>query len=143
MPTNPAILSYCIHRGSRDANSARDANKANSFALFGGNIACPIIGESKMQKTEINSAIAETLPAVESINGVAIATVEATIKEIGFASQKETAKIVKSKGELDRLNTNLLGWIAQLDAEGKVMRFPDDHPNLHLKRSYQLSMTIL
>jgi len=80
-----------------------------------------------MQKTEINSAIAETLPAVESINGVAIATVEATIKEIGFASQKETAKIVKSKGELERLNANLLGWIAQLDAEGKVMRFPEDH----------------
>ena len=80
-----------------------------------------------MQKTEINSAIAETLPAVESINGVAIATVEATIKEIGFASQKETAKISKSEDELSRLNTNLLGWIAQLDAEGKVMRFPDDH----------------
>jgi hypothetical protein len=80
-----------------------------------------------MQKTEINSAIAEIAPAVESINGVAIATVEATIKEIGFASQKETAKIVKSKGELERLNANLLGWIAQLDAEGKVMRFPDDH----------------
>ena len=80
-----------------------------------------------MQKNEINSAIAETLPDVESINGVAIATVEATIKEIGFASQKETAKIVKSKGELDRLNTNLLGWIAQLDADGKVMRYPEDH----------------
>ncbi len=80
-----------------------------------------------MQKTEINSAIAETLPAVESINGVAIATVEASIKEIGFASQKETAKIDKSKGELARLNTNLLGWIAQLDTEGKLMRFPADH----------------
>ena len=81
-----------------------------------------------MQKTEINSAIAETLPAVESINGVAIATVESSIKEIGFASQKEIAKISKSQDELNRLNANLLGWIAQLDAEGKVMRFPDDHP---------------
>jgi hypothetical protein len=81
-----------------------------------------------MQKTEINSAIAETLPAVESINGVAIATVESSIKEIGFASQKEIAKISKSQDELNRLNTNLLGWIAQLDAEGKAMRYPDDHP---------------
>ena len=101
----------------------------NSFGLFGGAIANfnLYLGEHKMQKTEINSAIAETLPAVESINGVAIATVEATIKEIGFASQKETAKISKSEDELSRLNTNLLGWIAQLDAEGKVMRFPDDH----------------
>ena len=80
-----------------------------------------------MQLSQINSAIAETLPAVESINGVAIATVEETIKEIGFASQKESAKIVKSKDELARLNANLLGWIAQLDAEGKVMRFPDNH----------------
>jgi len=80
-----------------------------------------------MQLSKINSAIAETLPAVESINGVAIATVEETIKEIGFASQKESAKIVKSKDELARLNANLLGWIAQLDAEGKVMRFPDNH----------------
>jgi len=81
-----------------------------------------------MQKTEINSAIAETLPAVESINGVAIATVETSIKEIGFASQKEIAKISKSQDELNRLNANLLGWIAQLDAEGKVMRYADDHP---------------
>ena len=81
-----------------------------------------------MQLSKINSAIAETLPAVESINGVAIATVESSIKEIGFASQKETAKIVQSKGELERLNANLLGWIAQLDAEGKVMRYADDHP---------------
>jgi len=80
-----------------------------------------------MQKTEINSAIAEIVPAVESINGVAIATVEATIKEIGFASQKETAKISKSQDELNRLNANLLGWIAQLDADGKVMRYADDH----------------
>jgi len=80
-----------------------------------------------MQKTQINSAIAETLPAVESINGVAIATVESTIKEIGFASQKETAKISKSQDELNRLNANLLGWIAQLDADGKVMRYADDH----------------
>ena len=80
-----------------------------------------------MQKTEINSAIAETLPAVESINGVAIATVESSIKEIGFASQKEIAKISKSQDELNRLNSNLLGWIAQLDADGKVMRFPEDH----------------
>ena len=81
-----------------------------------------------MQKTEINSAIAETLPAVDNIGGVAIATVETSIKEIGFASQKETAKIVKSAEELKRLNTNLLGWIAQLDADGKVMRYADDHP---------------
>ena len=81
-----------------------------------------------MQKTEINSAIAETLPAVDNIGGVAIATVETSIKEIGFASQKETAKIVKSAEELKRLNANLLGWIAQLDAEGKVMRYADDHP---------------
>jgi hypothetical protein len=80
-----------------------------------------------MQLSQINSAIAEIAPAVESINGVAIATVEASIKEIGFASQKETAKIVKSKGELERLNANLLGWIAQLDAEGKAMRYADDH----------------
>jgi len=80
-----------------------------------------------MQLSKINSAIAETLPAVESINGVAIATVETSIKEIGFASQKESAKIVKSKDELARLNANLLGWIAQLGADGKVMRFPDDH----------------
>jgi hypothetical protein len=101
----------------------------NQFGLFGGAIANfnLYLGEHKMQKTEINSAIAETLPAVESINGVDIATVEATIKEIGFASQKETAKISKSENELSRLNTNLLGWIAQLDADGKVMRFPDDH----------------
>lgn len=80
-----------------------------------------------MQLSKINSAIAETLPAVESINGVAIATVEETIKEIGFASQKESAKIVKSKDELARLNANLLGWIAQLGADGKVMRYADDH----------------
>ena len=80
-----------------------------------------------MQLSKINSAIAETLPAVESINGVAIATVETSIKEIGFASQKETAKIVKSKGELERLNANLLGWIAQLGADGKVMRYAEDH----------------
>jgi len=80
-----------------------------------------------MQLSKINSAVAETLPAVESINGVAIATVEETIKEIGFASQKETAKISKSQDELNRLNANLLGWIAQLDADGKVMRYADDH----------------
>lgn len=80
-----------------------------------------------MQLSKINSAIAETLPAVELINGVAIATVESSIKEIGFASQKESAKIVQSKDELARLNANLLGWIAQLDAEGKVVRYADDH----------------
>lgn len=101
--------------------------KRNHFALFGAIL--PVLYlEIKMQKTEINSAIAEIVPAVESINGVAIATVETSIKEIGFASQKETAKIVKSKEELDRLNTNLLGWISQLDADGKVMRYADDHP---------------
>jgi hypothetical protein len=98
--------------------------------LFGGAIANfnLYLGEHKMQLSKINSAIAETLPAVESINGVAIATVESSIKEIGFASQKETAKIVQSKGELERLNANLLGWIAQLGADGKVMRYADDHP---------------
>jgi hypothetical protein len=101
----------------------------NSFGLFGGAIANfnLYLGEHKMQKTEINSAIAEILPAVDNIGGVAIATVETSIKEIGFASQKETAKIVKSAEELKRLNANLLGWIAQLDADGKAMRFPDDH----------------
>jgi len=77
-----------------------------------------------MQKTEINSAVAETLLF---IGGRAVEEVEASIKEIGFASQKETAKISKSVDELSRLNTNLLGWIAQLDADGKVMRFADDH----------------
>jgi hypothetical protein len=77
-----------------------------------------------MQKTEINSAIAETLLF---IGGRAVEEVEASIKEIGFASQKETAKITKSVDELSRLNTNLLGWIAQLDADGKVMRYADDH----------------
>ena len=98
----------------------------NSFGLFGAILPFLYL-ENQMQKTEINSAIAEIVPAVESINGVAIAEVEASIKEIGFASQKEVAKITKSKGELERLNANLLGWIAQLDAEGKVMRFPEDH----------------
>jgi hypothetical protein len=112
---------------SREANPVTDTNKTKSFRFIRGAFAIPIFGESKMQLSKINSAIAETLPAVESINGVAIATVEETIKEIGFASQKESAKIVKSKDELARLNANLLGWIAQLDAEGKVMRFPDDH----------------
>jgi hypothetical protein len=80
--------------------------------------------EIKMQKTEINSAVAETLLF---IGGRAVEEVEASIKEIGFASQKETAKISKSVDELSRLNTNLLGWIAQLDADGKVMRYADDH----------------
>jgi len=129
MPTNPAILSYCIHRIAGMQTLLLTRTNRNSFGLFGGAIANfnLYLGEHKMQKTEINSAIAEILPAVESINGVAIATVEETIKEIGFASQKESAKIVKSKDELARLNANLLGWIAQLDAEGKVMRFPDDH----------------
>ena len=77
-----------------------------------------------MQKTEINSAVAETLLF---IGGRAVEEVEASIKEIGFASQKETAKISKSVDELSRLNANLLGWIAQLDADGKVMRYADDH----------------
>jgi hypothetical protein len=98
----------------------------NSFGLFGGAIANfnLYLGEHKMQKTEINSAIAETLLF---IGGRAVEEVEASIKEIGFASQKETAKISKSVDELSRLNTNLLGWIAQLDADGKVMRYADDH----------------
>lgn len=77
-----------------------------------------------MQKTEVNSAVAQLL----FIGGRAIEEVEASIKEIGFASQKETAKISKSQDELSRLNSNLLGWIAQLDADGKVMRYADDHP---------------
>ena len=80
-----------------------------------------------MQKTEINSAVAEVAGMPAFIGGVAIAEVESSIKEIGFASQKEIAKIGKSQDELNRLNANLLGWIAQLDADGKVMRFPDDH----------------
>lgn len=82
-----------------------------------------------MQKTEINSAVAEVAGvAPEFIGGVAIAEVEESIKEIGFASQKEFAKISKSEDELKRLNSNLLGWISQLDADGKVMRYADDHP---------------
>jgi hypothetical protein len=98
----------------------------NHFGLFGGAIANFYIyfGEYKMQKTEINSAVAETLLF---IGGRAVEEVEASIKEIGFASQKESAKISKSQDELSRLNTNLLGWIAQLDADGKVMRYADDH----------------
>jgi hypothetical protein len=93
------------------------------FDLFGAFL--PVLYlEIKMQKTEINSAVAETLLF---IGGRAVEEVEASIKEIGFASQKETAKISKSVDELSRLNTNLLGWIAQLDADGKVMRYADDH----------------
>ena len=82
-----------------------------------------------MQKTEINSAVAEVAGVTpEFIGGVAIAEVEESIKEIGFASQKEFAKISKSEDELKRLNSNLLGWISQLDSDGKVMRYADDHP---------------
>jgi lysyl-tRNA synthetase class I len=97
----------------------------NSFGLFGGDLANfnLYLGEYKMQKTEVNSAVAEML----FIGGRAIDEVEASIKEIGFASQKEIAKISKSQDELNRLNANLLGWIAQLDADGKVMRYADDH----------------
>ena len=93
------------------------------FDLFGAFL--PVLYlEIKMQKTEINSAVAETLLF---IGGRAVEEVEASIKEIGFASQKETAKISKSVDELSRLNANLLAWIAQLDADGKVMRYADDH----------------
>lgn len=82
-----------------------------------------------MQKTEINSAVAEVAGVTpEFIGGVAIAEVEESIKEIGFASQKEFAKISKSEDELKRLNSNLLSWISQLDSDGKVMRYADDHP---------------
>ena len=79
------------------------------------------------------------------IGGRAIDEVEASIKEIGFASQKEVAKIDKSKDELSRLNANLLGWIAQLDADGKVMRFPADHeltPNKIMPIAYDEFMAI-
>ena len=94
-----------------------------------------------MQKTEVNSAVAQLL----FIGGRAIEEVEASIKEIGFASQKEVAKIDKSKDELSRLNANLLGWIAQLDADGKVMRFPADHeltPNKIMPIAYDEFMAI-
>jgi lysyl-tRNA synthetase class I len=94
-----------------------------------------------MQKTEVNSAVAEML----FIGGRAIDEVEASIKEIGFASQKEIAKISKSQDELNRLNANLLGWIAQLDADGKVMRYPDDHeltPKKIIPISYDEFMVI-
>lgn len=94
-----------------------------------------------MQKTEVNSAVAQLM----FIGGRAIEEVEASIKKIGFESQKEVAKIDKSKDELSRLNTNLLGWIAQLDADGKVMRFPADHeltPNKIMPIAYDEFMAI-
>ena len=94
-----------------------------------------------MQKTEVNSAVAQLL----FIGGRAIEEVEASIKEIGFASQKEFAKIGNSKAELSRLNANLLGWISQLDADGKVMRFPADHeltPNKIMPIAYDEFMAI-
>jgi len=53
--------------------------------------------------------------------------VEASIKDIGFKTQRVEASMSDLTADRDVLDANLLGWVVQTFADGKFVKFADDH----------------
>jgi hypothetical protein len=53
--------------------------------------------------------------------------VEASIKDIGFKTQRVEASMSDLTADRDVLDANLLGWVVQTFADGKFVKFADNH----------------
>ena len=83
--------------------------------------------------------------AVEMICGRSLADAEASVRDIGFSTQKVESGIGDLVADRDVLDSNLLHWVVQSGADGKLLRHPKDHelaPNKFVPVSYPEFMKI-
>ena len=71
--------------------------------------------------------------------------VEASIKDIGMATQRVEAGLSGLTADRDVLDNNLLGWVVQTGADGKPLKFAADHasaPNKFVPIDYPEFMKV-
>ena len=71
--------------------------------------------------------------------------VEASIKDIGMATQRVEAGLSGLTADRDVLDNNLLGWVVQTGADGKFLKFAADHataPNKFVPIDYPEFMKV-
>ena len=64
---------------------------------------------------------------VEMICGRSLADAKASIHDIGFSTYKVESGIGDLEANRDVLDSNLLHWVVQSGADGKLLRHPKDH----------------
>ena len=64
---------------------------------------------------------------VEMICGRSLADAKASIHDIGFSTYKVESGIGDLVADRDVLDANLLHWVVQSGADGKLLRHPKDH----------------
>jgi hypothetical protein len=83
--------------------------------------------------------------AVEMICGRSLVDAEASIRDIGFSTQKVESGIGDLVADRDVLDSNLLHWVVQSGADGKLLRHAKDHelaPNKFVPVSYPEFMKV-
>jgi len=92
--------------------------------------------------TPVQSAVGSV---VEMICGRSVVDAEASIRDIGFATQKIESGIGGLVADREVLDSNLLHWVVQSGADGKLARYPKDHdlaPNKFVPVSYPEFMKV-
>ena len=83
--------------------------------------------------------------AVEMICGRSLVDAEASIRDIGFSTQKVESGIGDLVADREVLDSNLLHWVVQSGADGKLLRHAKDHelaPNKFVPVSYPEFMKV-
>lgn len=80
----------------------------------------------------ISAAVAAVVSAESNVPstlcGRSWVDAEASIKDIGMATQRVEAGLSGLSADRDVLDNNLLGWVVQVGDNGKFLRFAADHP---------------
>lgn len=82
---------------------------------------------------------------VEMICGRSLVDAEASIRDIGFSTQKVESGIGDLVADREVLDSNLLHWVVQSGADGKLLRHAKDHelaPNKFVPVSYPEFMKV-
>ena len=97
----------------------------------------------------ISAAVAAVVSAESDVPstlcGRSWVDVEASIKDIGMATQRVEAGLSGLTADRDVLDNNLLGWVVQTGADGKFLKFAADHataPNKFVPIDYPEFMKV-
>ena len=97
----------------------------------------------------ISAAVAAVVSAESDVPstlcGRSWVDVEASIKDIGMATQRVEAGLSGLTADRDVLDNNLLGWVVQTGADGKPLKFAADHasaPNKFVPIDYPEFMKV-
>jgi len=114
-----------------------------------GRLARSLLGEYIMANKPTQAVTAPAQSAVgsvvEMICGRSLVDAEASIRDIGFSTQKVESGIGDLVADREVLDSNLLHWVVQSGADGKLLRHAKDHelaPNKFVPVSYPEFMKI-